>query len=126
MNKSLAIVVLIIIGIAMIGIAGSFTQKVPMEVPVETSVADPVSEPAVPEYTMTEVAMHKDRTDCWTVISGKVYNLTAWVDMHPGGSGAIAYLCGKDGTTAFSEQHGGQERPETSLSNFYIGELAKN
>ncbi|MEI7709620.1 MAG: cytochrome b5 domain-containing protein [bacterium] len=42
---------------------------------------------------------------------------------HPGGSQAILYLCGIDGTKAFNDQHGGQARPERELASFVIGKL---
>jgi cytochrome b involved in lipid metabolism len=68
--------------------------------------------------------MHNNEGDCWTIINGGVYNLTSWIHEHPGGAQAILGLCGKDGSTAFNAQHGGQARPENELSSFKIGILA--
>ena len=50
-----------------------------------------------------------------------VYDLTSYVSNHPGGASAIAAICGKDGTAAFSGQHGGQSTPTSVLSSFKIG-----
>ncbi|OYW85244.1 hypothetical protein B7Z17_02635, partial [Candidatus Saccharibacteria bacterium 32-49-10] len=36
-------------------------------------------------FTMDEVASHNSRTDCWTIISGQVYELTDFINRHPGG-----------------------------------------
>ena len=76
-------------------------------------------------YSMTEVAKHKSPSDCWTTVNGNVYNLTAFISKHPGGDKAILFLCGKDGTTFFNGQHGGQARPASELAGFEIGKLSQ-
>lgn len=87
----------------------------------------PSTSPAVTvkTYTFAEVQAAGSEAKCWTVISGKVYNLTPWIPTHPGGTAAIKGLCGKDGTQAFSAQHSGQSRPESTLATFQIGVLLK-
>ena len=74
-------------------------------------------------YTMAQVKTHNSTKSCWAVVSGKVYDLTAWINNHPGGPGPILSLCGTDGTALFSAQHGGQARPASELKSFYIGTL---
>jgi uncharacterized membrane protein len=74
-------------------------------------------------YTMAQVAAHASANSCWTAIDGKVYNLTDWISRHPGGQRAILGLCGKDGTSAFNAQHGGQGRPAAELKQFLLGTL---
>lgn len=76
-------------------------------------------------YSMSEVAKHGDAKSCWTVVNGGVYDVTLWIDQHPGGRGAILSLCGRDGTTAFGAQHGGERNPARELAGFRIGELAQ-
>lgn len=73
--------------------------------------------------TMEEVESNDSPESCWTVIDGVVYDVTEWIDQHPGGSGRIEQLCGSDGTAQFQGQHGGQENPEEQLAEFEIGEL---
>jgi cytochrome b involved in lipid metabolism len=75
-------------------------------------------------YTLAEVATHKDASSCWSAINGKVYDLTAWINQHPGGPQRILSICGKDGSSAFNGQHSGQARPADELANFYKGDLA--
>jgi cytochrome b involved in lipid metabolism len=58
-------------------------------------------------------------------VNTNVYNLTSWINSHPGGSRAILGMCGKDATTAFLNQHGGQKRPEQELATFFIGNYKK-
>lgn len=77
----------------------------------------------VKTITMAEVQAANNQDKCWSVISGNVYDLTPFTPNHPGGERAILSLCGKDGTTAFQRQHGGQSRPETTLAKYYLGAL---
>ena len=36
-------------------------------------------------FTAAEIAKHKEEEDCWLVIHGKVYDVTPYLDEHPGG-----------------------------------------
>ncbi len=76
-------------------------------------------------FTLAVVAQHNSRTSCYSVIRGEVYDLTNWISRHPGGAGAILGICGRDATEDFTEQHGGQDRPEATLAGFRIGSLVQ-
>jgi cytochrome b involved in lipid metabolism len=76
-------------------------------------------------YTMAQVRKHSTPGDCWTVINRTVYNLTPWVARHPGGSRAIAGLCGRDGTRTFLAQHRGDPQPTSILASYRIGTLRR-
>lgn len=76
-------------------------------------------------YTMAQVATHKDKSSCWTVIDGNVYDLTNWISQHPGGEQAILSICGIDGTAAFRNQHDHAKRQEDILAGMKIGTLSK-
>jgi len=54
-----------------------------------------------------------------------VYDLTKWIARHPGGQREILAICGRDGSSAFNGQHGGDARPEQLLAGFEIGTLVK-
>lgn len=43
--------------------------------------------------------------DAWTVLSGKVYNITAYLPYHPGGVEETLKCAGRDGTKLFGEVH---------------------
>jgi uncharacterized membrane protein len=75
-------------------------------------------------FTMAEVAKHNSATDCWAAISGSVYDLTTWINQHPGGADHILPLCGTDGTSAFNAQHSGDGQATGQLAEFKIGTLA--
>jgi cytochrome b involved in lipid metabolism/uncharacterized membrane protein len=81
------------------------------------------SAPARTSYTLADVAKHGSASSCWTAVNGKVYDVTEWITQHPGGRRAILGMCGKDGSSAFDGQHGGQRRPEAELKQFLVGTL---
>ncbi|GAM23221.1 hypothetical protein SAMD00019534_063960 [Acytostelium subglobosum LB1] len=54
----------------------------------------------LPKFTLEEVAKHNKREDCWVIIHGKVYNVTSYIDRHPGGL-VIMANAGKDSSTLF-------------------------
>ncbi len=73
--------------------------------------------------TIKEVAQHSTAADCWSVVNENVYDLTQWINEHPGGSGPVESMCGIDASTPFNNQHNGQGEPETALAGFQIGTL---
>ena len=75
-------------------------------------------------YTMAQVAANNSAKSCWAVIEGSVYNLTNWINSHPGGSGAIISLCGTEATSSFKARHANQSRPSAQLSGYLLGPLA--
>lgn len=85
----------------------------------------PVASSTAQAYTKATVATHNTKASCWSIINSKVYDLTDYVSRHPGGTQSIASICGKDGTSAFTGQHGGSSKPEAILSGFYLAPLAR-
>ena len=97
----------------------------PTPTPTPTATPTPTPTPTVAGFTMTQVRANNSARSCWTVIDGVVYDLTKWISNHPGGSGAILFLCGTDGTNAFSAQHQNQARPAIRLDTYRLGPLNK-
>ena len=93
--------------------------------PTVSATPTPTPTPVVTGYTMAQVRANNTAKSCWTAIDGYVYNLTNWISAHPGGSGAIMFLCGTDGTNAFKAQHENQSRPAIRLDSYRIGPLNK-
>ena len=95
------------------------------EEPQPTQTAEPTQEPeeSVNGFTLAQVSERNSGAECWVAIDGGVYDLTQWIRSHPGGSGAILNLCGKDGSASFTSQHGGQARPSSTLDGYYLAPL---
>jgi len=91
--------------------------------PTQSAEPSPTPQESVNGYTLAQVSERNSAAECWVVIDGGVYDLTQWIRSHPGGSGAIINLCGKDGTASFTSQHGGQARPSSTLDGYYLAPL---
>jgi hypothetical protein len=75
--------------------------------------------------TAAEVARHDSPGDCWMIIDGIVYDVTGFLEAHPGGE-AIARGCGKDATGFFThrdEAGGHSEQAVALLASLRIGAL---
>lgn len=73
------------------------------------------------KFTAGEVAPHKTKSDCWIIVEKKVYDVTSYIEEHPGGD-YILRNAGKDSTAGFR----GPQHPESVddvIKNFYIGDL---
>ncbi|KAI7756594.1 hypothetical protein M8C21_022182 [Ambrosia artemisiifolia] len=51
-------------------------------------------------YSKADVSLHNKRTDCWIIIKEKVYDVTPYVEEHPGGDAILAHA-GDDSTEGF-------------------------
>ena len=93
-----------------------------------TPTPSPTPEPEITTqsgYTMAKVKENNSASSCWSVINGNVYNLTQWINSHPGGPSVIRGLCGVDGTSSFNGKHRGQGNPTSTLASYLLGPLAK-
>lgn len=52
-----------------------------------------------------EVASHNSRESCWIIVHGFVYDVTEFLDDHPGGSKIILKYAGKDATAEYDPIH---------------------
>ncbi len=55
--------------------------------------------------TLEEVAQHASETDCWTVLDGRVYNVTHYIPFHPGGRDTLLQGAGRDSSALFKKYH---------------------
>lgn len=91
--------------------------------PPKTPTPSPAPTPKPGTFTLAQVATRNTESNCYSAINGVVYDLTAWINKHPGGSREILRICGKDGSSAFNGQHGGDAKPEQILAGFEVGVL---
>uniref|UniRef100_A0A8C7EGH3 Cytochrome b5 heme-binding domain-containing protein n=1 Tax=Nothoprocta perdicaria TaxID=30464 RepID=A0A8C7EGH3_NOTPE len=55
------------------------------------------------EVTEEELAKHSSKEDCWICIRGFVYNVTPYMEYHPGGEEELMKAAGTDGTDLFDQ-----------------------
>lgn len=87
-------------------------------------MATPTAPAASGTWTMADVEQHASAASCWAAVDGHVYDLTSWVNGHPGGRQRILNLCGTDASQQFRAQHASNPRPNAQLERMRIGTLA--
>jgi cytochrome-b5 reductase len=50
----------------------------------------------MPFITAAQVSSHSKNNDCWIIIHGKVYDVTKFLQDHPGGEDVLLDLAGSD------------------------------
>ncbi|KAK4747186.1 hypothetical protein SAY87_026223 [Trapa incisa] len=73
-------------------------------------------------FTLAEVSNHNTANDCWLIIEGKVYNVTKFLEDHPGGDEVLLSSTGKDATDDF-EDVGHSSTAKAMMDEFYVGEI---
>lgn len=56
-------------------------------------------------YSIEEISIHNTENDIWIVINGIVYDVTDFVDKHPGGKSMLLNVAGTDATDYFEALH---------------------
>ncbi|KAL4233441.1 Cytochrome b5 reductase 4 [Mactra antiquata] len=72
--------------------------------------------------TPEELLKHNTEKDCWIALRGKVYNVTPYLDFHPGGVDELMRGAGKDATALFDEIHK-WVNAESMLEKCLVGKL---
>ena len=73
-------------------------------------------------YTYEDVIVHNHIDSCWIVITNKVYDVTQFIKIHPGGD-SILGLAGKDATVYFCMSH--PTNVWSMPENYVIGRIYK-
>ncbi|KAI3460174.1 hypothetical protein Pfo_016837 [Paulownia fortunei] len=73
-------------------------------------------------YTLSQVAQHKSKKDCWFTINGRVLDVTKFLEEHPGGEELLIEYAGKDATKGF-EAVGHSKEAHNLVSKFQVGYL---
>ncbi|CAL9092503.1 unnamed protein product [Musa acuminata var. zebrina] len=73
-------------------------------------------------YTLAEVSTHNTHKDCWLVINGKVYDVTKFLEDHPGGDDVLLSSTGKDATDDF-EDIGHSNTARAMMDEYFVGKI---
>ncbi|KAI1482989.1 acyl-CoA dehydrogenase NM domain-like protein [Daldinia eschscholtzii] len=72
-------------------------------------------------FTRDEVAKHNTEDSVWFIVDSKVYDVTDFVDAHPGGESVLRQVAGQDATVAFYNLH--RHEVLTKYEDLCIGTL---
>ncbi|KZT72488.1 cytochrome b5 [Daedalea quercina L-15889] len=75
--------------------------------------------------TYEELKQNNKKDSLYVLIHQKVYNVSKFIDEHPGGDEVILAETGKDATEAF-EDVGHSDEARAILKDLYIGEFEKD
>nr|AAQ83903.1 flavohemoprotein b5/b5R variant [Rattus norvegicus] len=75
------------------------------------------------EVTEEELKKHNKKDDCWICIRGFVYNVSPYMEYHPGGEDELMRAAGADGTDLFNEVHRWVNY-ESMLKECLVGRMA--
>ncbi|XP_048334241.1 cytochrome b5 [Ziziphus jujuba] len=73
-------------------------------------------------FTLAEVSVHNTPQDCWLIINEKVYDVTKFLEDHPGGDEVLLSATGKDATDDF-EDVGHSDSARDMMKEYYVGEI---
>jgi len=79
----------------------------------------------LPRYTRAQVAEHNTSKSLWLVLDDKVYDITRFLDEHPGGEEVLLEQGGGDGTESF-EDVGHSSDAREMRKQYLIGELVED
>ncbi|XP_003417099.1 cytochrome b5 type B [Loxodonta africana] len=79
-------------------------------------------ETSVTYYRLEEVAKRNSSKEIWLVIHGRVYDVTRFLDEHPGGEEVLLEQAGVDASESF-EDVGHSFDAREMLKQYYIGDV---
>lgn len=80
------------------------------------------TECGVKYYTLEEIRAHNMSNDTWLIIHDKVYDITGFLEEHPGGEEVLLEQAGADATESF-EDVGHSTDAREMLEQYLVGEL---
>lgn len=80
--------------------------------------------PKMKQYTWEEVAQHNTESSCWVYIGNQVYDITSWLDRHPGGKEILLLTAGRDISDLFVTYHPFTDKAAAVISKYQIGEVS--
>lgn len=132
MKKFILILLIILLaGGVYFGYKTLYPKPMPKPTPTTLPGSSAVASPDQPmTFTLSQLAQHGGKDNCWLAIDGKVYDMTPFVasGFHPGKE-AILQGCGGDATELFNTRPMGSktshsERARSMLPKYFIGNLA--
>jgi len=73
-------------------------------------------------FRLSEVKEHNNVKSCWIIIHNKVYDITKFLEEHPGGEEVLLESAGQDASESF-EDVGHSSDARDMLKDYLVGEL---
>ena len=93
---------------------------------VKKSIKEPIKKPIKQiggPFSKEEVAKHNKRDDCWIIVDNLIYDITSYIDEHPGGDEILKHAGGDASIGVHGPQHPASMWDVLAL--YLIGDLQK-
>lgn len=91
--------------------------------PVVVTPPPVVVTPPKTTITKAEVAKHNTKSDCYTIIDAKVYDITSFFGKHPWWDSKIIWLCWIDWSAKFNSVHWESEKANITKDKYFKANL---
>ncbi|KZT00571.1 cytochrome b5 [Laetiporus sulphureus 93-53] len=75
------------------------------------------------KWSLQQVAQHNTASSCWIIIENKVYDVTEFLPIHPGGVRLLLNFAGRDATAAFKPFHSSRALTDSLPPEKCLGEV---
>ncbi|XP_062202994.1 uncharacterized protein LOC133905266 [Phragmites australis] len=82
-----------------------------------------MAEEAKKLFAPSEVSLHASRKNCWVVIHGKVYDVTKFLEDHPGGEDVLLHASASGDATEAFEEVGHSTSAISMMDSYLIGSI---
>ncbi|XP_042410244.1 cytochrome b5-like [Zingiber officinale] len=72
-------------------------------------------------YSTAEISLHTTKQSCWLSIGGKVYDVTTFMEEHPGGEDVMLHASASGDATQAFEEVGHSSSAISSMKSYLIG-----
>ncbi|XP_031639588.1 cytochrome b5 [Contarinia nasturtii] len=83
------------------------------------------SETTVKTYSLAEIAKHNSNQTTWIVIHNNIYDVTKFLNEHPGGEEVLLEQAGKDASESF-EDVGHSTDAREMMKRYKVGEVIES
>ncbi|XP_026663672.1 cytochrome b5-like [Phoenix dactylifera] len=73
------------------------------------------------KYSPSEISLHTTKKDCWLIIHGKVYDVTTFLEDHPGGEDVLLQASANGDATQSFEEVGHSSTAISMMEGYSIG-----
>ncbi|EFP88585.1 uncharacterized protein PGTG_14790 [Puccinia graminis f. sp. tritici CRL 75-36-700-3] len=102
-RKRTTIIIIIIITITGTYLLVSYFNQ--PQAPITSQIQSTQATMTAKIISVQEIENHKDEKSAWVIVEGKVYDVTDFLEEHPGGKKVLLKNCGKDATELFHQYH---------------------
>ncbi|KAK4705069.1 L-lactate dehydrogenase (cytochrome), partial [Phenoliferia sp. Uapishka_3] len=80
-------------------------RRTPIKLESNAGVEPPNSKPSPKMWAEQDVGAHRTKDDCWIILDGQVWDVTEFLEQHPGGGEVIVKHAGQDVSELFKPIH---------------------